>query len=129
MSGGGKTLPGSFNGGKMNTNDLEFSTSCRCKIYVTGQHASGKTMLTETVSDHCKEEQVIEFKEIDKASQGKSSVFKILRRIAKLNGYVPFSVSAINPDRERRFKKLIFHKKHLVGRQCRRFYDIRSSRG
>lgn len=68
MPGVGKTPPGSSNGGKMNTNDLEFSTSCRCKIYVTGQHASGKTMLTETVSDHCKEEQVIEFKEIDKES-------------------------------------------------------------
>ena len=66
MSGGGKTPPGSFNGGKMNTNDIEFPTSCRCKIYVTGQHAAGKTMLIETVTGHCKEDRAVKFIEIDK---------------------------------------------------------------
>ena len=50
----------------MNTNDLEFSTSCECKIYVTGQYASGKSTLIETLNDRYKEGQLIEFVEVAK---------------------------------------------------------------
>ena len=40
------------------------STSCDCRIYVTGQYASGKTTLIETLNGQ--DDQVIEFTEIDK---------------------------------------------------------------
>ena len=51
----------------MNTNNLEFSTSRgNCKIYVTGQYASGKSTLIETLNDRYKEGQLIEFVEVAK---------------------------------------------------------------
>ena len=51
----------------MNTNNLEFSTSCgNCKIYVTGQYASGKSTLIETLNGRHKEGQLIEFVEVAK---------------------------------------------------------------
>ena len=50
----------------MNTKEIDFSTSCCCQIYVTGQHASGKTTLIKTLNNNCKNDQVIEFAEGNK---------------------------------------------------------------
>ncbi len=50
----------------MNTNDMEYTTSCNCKVFVTGQKTSGKTTLIKTISGHRKDDQIIEFIEVDK---------------------------------------------------------------